>query len=189
MARMTRLIVLNGPPGCGKSTLAAMYASQHPLVLNLDVDQVRASIGGWRDDQRNAGQLARSIALAAARAHLLAGHEVIIPQYLGRPDFLIQLEELARECAVRFAEIVLLDSRDSVLRRFADRAADPARPPVQLNTSPAELAEMYDRLLTLLPSRPAAVIVHVSTGRPDQAYQDLLRALGPVGPGLRNGES
>jgi predicted kinase len=186
---MARLIVLNGPPGCGKSTLAAMYASQHPLVLNLDIDQVRASIGGWRDDLHNAGLLARNIALAAARAHLTAGHEVIIPQYLGRPDFLIQLEQLARECTAGFAEIVLLDSRDSVLRRFAGRAADRTRPLIQNDTSLAELAEMYDRLLTLLPSRPGAVIVHVSAGQVDQAYQHLLRALRAADPGLRDGES
>ncbi|HEU5420892.1 MAG TPA: AAA family ATPase [Streptosporangiaceae bacterium] len=178
---MTRLIVLNGPPGCGKSTLAALYADGHPLVLNLDIDQVRASIGGWRDDRHNAGLLARSIALAAARVHLTAGHDVIIPQFLGRPEFLIQLEKLAGECAAGFAEVVLLDSRENVLGRFAGRAADPAQPRIQHATGAVELAEMYDRLLALLPSRPAAVIVPVAAGQVEQAYQDLLRALAPAG--------
>jgi hypothetical protein len=48
---------------------------------------------------------------------------------------------------------------------------------------------MYDRLLTLLPSRPGAVIVPVTAGEHDQAYTDLLRALGAADPGLRSGES
>jgi cytidylate kinase len=30
-----RLIVINGPPGCGKSTLAQMYADEHSLTLML----------------------------------------------------------------------------------------------------------------------------------------------------------
>ncbi len=31
---MPRLIALNGPPACGKSTLARLYAEDHPLTLN-----------------------------------------------------------------------------------------------------------------------------------------------------------
>jgi adenylate kinase family enzyme len=29
---MARLILLNGPPGCGKSTLAEFYVTHHPLA-------------------------------------------------------------------------------------------------------------------------------------------------------------
>ena len=94
---MPRLIVINGPPGCGKSTLAQMYADEHSLTLMLDIDLLRSSIGRWREDLRSAGLLARAIALAAARTHLTAGHDVVIPQYLGRPEFLEQLENLTRE--------------------------------------------------------------------------------------------
>ncbi|MGH3734721.1 MAG: AAA family ATPase [Micromonosporaceae bacterium] len=64
---MPRLIVLNGPPGCGKSTIAEMYAERHPFALNLDIDRLRAQLGRWRDDPGAAGLLARRIALAAAR--------------------------------------------------------------------------------------------------------------------------
>ncbi|MGH3461807.1 MAG: AAA family ATPase [Kribbellaceae bacterium] len=42
MDAVPRLIVLNGPPGCGKSTIARRYAADHPLALALDVDTVRA---------------------------------------------------------------------------------------------------------------------------------------------------
>jgi predicted kinase len=38
---MPRMILLNGPPSCGKSTLARRYAQEHPLSLNLDVDRIR----------------------------------------------------------------------------------------------------------------------------------------------------
>ncbi|MFC9254152.1 hypothetical protein [Amycolatopsis thailandensis] len=64
---MPRLIVLNGPPACGKSTLARLYAEDHPLTLNLDIDRIRGLLGAWRDDAAKAGVLA----LSAARTHVL----------------------------------------------------------------------------------------------------------------------
>jgi predicted kinase len=76
-----RLILLNGPPACGKSTLAQRYADEHPLTLNLDVDRVRSLIGRWREDPPAAGLLARAIALAAARTHLASGHDVVVPSF------------------------------------------------------------------------------------------------------------
>jgi predicted kinase len=164
------LIVLNGPPGSGKSTLAQRYVDEHPLALNLDVDRVRALIGGWRDVPDRSGPLARAIALAAARTHLAAGHDVVIPQFLGRPAFLEQVERLAREVGADFHEIVLLDSKENALRRFASRAT----------TNPAtadELSTMYDRLLVIIAARPAARVVSTTDGRPEQAYQDFLNSL------------
>jgi predicted kinase len=47
---MARLVLINGAPGSGKSTLARMYVDQHPLVLALDIDVVRAMLGRWLDD-------------------------------------------------------------------------------------------------------------------------------------------
>ena len=37
-----RLIVINGPPECGKSMLARRYTDEHPLALNLDIDVLRS---------------------------------------------------------------------------------------------------------------------------------------------------
>lgn len=180
---MPRLIVINGPPGCGKSTLAQMYVDEHSLTLNLEIDRLRSSIGRWRDDPRAAGTLARAIALAAARTHLAAGHDVVIPQFLGRPAFLEQLENLARETGARFDEIVLIDSKDNALHRFAERGRQAAGPAAEAHEladhrgGTEELAAMYNRLMALLPSRPAARIVPTTSGEAGKAYRDVLRTL------------
>ncbi len=50
-----KLILLNGPPGSGKSTLARRYAADHPPALALDVDHIRAMLGGWRSAPGEAG--------------------------------------------------------------------------------------------------------------------------------------
>lgn len=165
---MRRLILLNGPPACGKSTLARRYVDEHPLTLNLDIDHVRSLLGRWRDDPHTAGLLAREIALAAARTHLAAGHDVVVPQLLARPTFIEQLEGLAREVDASFHEIVLLDSKENMLRRFAERA--PSR--VELGGG-EDLSLMYDRLMSLIATRPGARIVHVQEGEVDLTYQSV----------------
>jgi predicted kinase len=105
-----------------------MYAAEHALALVLDVDQVRGCLGRWREDPRSAGLAARAIAVAAARAHLAAGHDVVVPQFLRRSGFLTELEQAARDAGAAFAEIVLLASKHDALRAYAARASsgDPA---------------------------------------------------------------
>ncbi len=181
---MPRLIVVNGPPGCGKSTLAQMYADEHFLALNLDIDRLRSSLGRWRDDPQAAGPLARAIALAAARTHLTAGHDVVIPQFLGRTEFLDQLEDLACETGAAFDHIVLMDSKDDALHRFAGRglqsagtAAAQAHEMAGHRGGIAELSVMYDRLMTVIAARPEAKVVPTASGQLNQAYRDLLEAL------------
>jgi predicted kinase len=92
---IARLILLNGPPASGKSTLAATFAAAHPLSLNLDIDVVRSLIGRWADFPADAGLLARRAALAMARACLNEHHDVIVPQLVARATFITQLEEVA----------------------------------------------------------------------------------------------
>lgn len=181
---MPRLIVLNGPPGCGKSTLAQMYVDEHPLTLDLDIDRIRGLIGCWRDTPEAAGVLARAIALAAARTHLTAGHDVVMPQFLGRATFIEQVERLAHEVGADFHEIVLLDSRENTLRRFTERshaAVDPAHVEahemLELSGGLDELSAMYDRLLSVVASRPTAKVVPTTSGQVERAYRDLLSSL------------
>jgi predicted kinase len=178
------MIVLNGPPGCGKSTLARMYADEHPLALNLDIDRVRSLIGRWREDPHAAGLLARAIALAAARAHLAAGHDVVIPQFLGRLAFLEQAEHVAEQAGASFHEIVLLDTRENAVRRYTERTGTGADPDhvedhemIHQRVGPAELSAMYDRLMSVIAARPAAKVVPTSSGHVDQAYRDFVRSL------------
>jgi predicted kinase len=179
-----RLILLNGPPGIGKSTLAQRYAEDHPFTLALDLDTVRGMLGRWRDDPIQAGLLARSLTLAMARTHLEAGYDVIIPQFLGRPQFIAQAEQVAAEAGVPFLEFVLMDGRDSSVRRFQRRTATAAS---QAHVEAGALMEsfggqpaleaMYDRLLLVLSHRPDAQVIQSRDGETEAVYADLCRRL------------
>ncbi|MGH3493395.1 MAG: AAA family ATPase [Sciscionella sp.] len=181
---MPRLIVLNGPPACGKSTLAERYVADHPLALNLDIDRVRRLLGGWKADPLTAGLLARSIALSAARTHLSGGHDVVVSQYLGRVEYLTRLAEVATETGADYHEIVLMDTKDRLLARFAARtaaAADPAHLDAQEILDrfggTRQLEAMYDRLLLVIAARPHGLVVPAPEGEIDATYRDLLSRL------------
>ena len=117
------LLLINGAPGVGKSTLARRYADEHPLALIIDIDAIRTQLGQWAKFD-TARLVARDLALALARAHLLSGHDVIVPQYLGRPEYRERLELLARETGVSFLEVLLTDDTDRITQRFRKRRAE-----------------------------------------------------------------
>ncbi|WP_326946122.1 ATP-binding protein [Amycolatopsis sp. NBC_01307] len=170
-----RLILLNGPPGSGKSTLARRYAGDHPPALALDVDRVRALIGGWRESPGPAGLLARDLAVAAARTHLAAGHDVVVPQLLARPEFAERLEALARETGARFHEILLLPGRDEVVRRVAERGSSEIESAARLTER--QVSAAYDAVIEFCAQRPGITVVPAAAGDQDRTYQALLASL------------
>ena len=179
-----RLILLNGPPGIGKSTLAQRFVDEHPLALNLDLDSVRRMLGAWQDQPIEAGLLARAITLEMARVHLGGGHDVIIPQFLGRPQFIAQAEQVAADVGVPFLEFVLMDSRDSAIGRFIARSeAAESRSHVEAATLMEQfggrqaLEAMYDRLLLVISHRPGAQVIQSRDGEVEAAYAELRRRL------------
>ena len=179
---MPRLILINGPPAAGKSTLAQQYADEHPLTLNLDIDRIRALLGGWHDDPGQAGILARRIAIAAAGVQLAGGHDVVIPQLVARLDFIERLEATARDSGARFCEVFLVDSRENLQARYRERGRTNAvagrrDPVVSTGLTDAELARAYDDLLPVLQARPATAVIQARSGEIDEAYRDLLASV------------
>lgn len=156
----SRLILLNGPPAAGKSSLARRWIADHPLSLSLDLDLIWPMLGRWRDDLEATGLAARRLALAMAESHLAGGYDVIVPQFLGRPDFIDQLAELAGD---RFRHVVLLPPFEVIAGRFDTRSDHPVATagPVHLGGRD-ELRNLYDQLLRLTRSRPEVRLMELA---------------------------
>ena len=134
------------------------------------------------DHPAESGLLARKMALAMVAEHLRGGFDVVVPQYLARPAFLHQLEQVAARTGSSFHEIVLMDTRDQAIRRFHGRADDPElaahhRDAAAMLGPDGGLEGMYDRLLTLLESRPAARVVQTRAGDVEGTYRAVLDQL------------
>ncbi len=184
---VTRLLLINGVPASGKSTLARRYADEYPMTLVLDIDLVRGMLGGWQDALTESGLLARSMAVEMARTHLRAGHDVVVPQFLGRMEFLRSLAELGADVGVEFIEVVLLSSPDEAVDRFAQRTATSSRSGDRHAAAVVERAggvnvqirAMYQQLLDVVAARPATRIVQTVTGDVDATYAALRDQVSP----------
>lgn len=179
-----RLILLNGAPGLGKSTLARLWADRHPMTLCCDVDVLRSLVGGWQGDRAQAGRLARAFAVAGMRAHLDGGSSVIVPQYLGRIEWVLELEGLARSTGVPFVEVVLVAEENEAVRRFQARSLQPETPEQAAAAEgvggpdrEAELRAMGARLRSVIAARPATIEVPCVEGEIEVTYRLLRRAI------------
>ncbi|WP_181873964.1 AAA family ATPase [Tsukamurella tyrosinosolvens] len=129
----TRLILINGAPGSGKSSIAAALADEDPAMVVIDVDRLKHALPDWDRAPIESGIRAREQALDAAEVHLRAGLDVVLGQYLARTPFIEALERLADRCGARFAEIVLDLDAAELAARLEARAAAPDRPEHAVN--------------------------------------------------------
>jgi predicted kinase len=152
---MSSLILINGAPGSGKSTLARLLVDERPLALLLDIDTLRGHLGQWDADPQAAGVTARRLALAMIHTHLEAGLDVVVPQFLFRPVFIVALEHAAREVGGRFVEIALVSSPEEATARFAARSAsmDPNHQDavrLQQAAGSRSIEELYEEMIAML---------------------------------------
>jgi predicted kinase len=181
---MAVLVLLNGPPASGKSTIARRFVDARPLSLALDIDVVRGMLGAWLDDPSTAGLAARSLALVMAEAHLAGGHDVIVPQFLGRDDFIEQLGGAADRSGATFVETALWLDRGGAIAAFADRRAAPstqahhdAAALVDRSPQADPVGEMYDAFVRVVEQRPATRRIEVVPGDVEQTFARFESAL------------
>lgn len=182
--RVPRLIVLNGPPGIGKSTIAQMYVDEHPGVLNLDIDRLTELIGGWRTQRKRIVALGRTAALAMGATHLRSGSDVIVPQLVGRLPELERFEAVARDARAAFCHIVLMDGKTRSAERFVRRGHDTEDPWLRELHAHVDrlgrdelLSQIYEDLSDVVRSRLTSILVTSEEDAIQRTYDVVAAAL------------
>jgi predicted ABC-type ATPase len=159
------LLLLNGAPGVGKSSLADLLVRHRPMMLALDVDRIKHALGRWDDDAELTGRHARRLAVAMIREHLAAGYDVAVAQYLSRPDFIEELETIAHDAGAQFRELVLTVDAPTLAERLRHRQFRPDRLEHAVNNTlvgPADAARLVRSLEAIRLSRPRCTPVDAS---------------------------
>ncbi len=163
------LLLINGAPGSGKSTLARRLVDERRLALLLDIDTLRGQLGQWSVDPMAAGLAARRLAIGMIRTHLAAGLDVIVPQFLARLPFIVELQEVAEETGARFVEIALVSSPAEAAMRFAARAESTDSNHrdallLQQKEGARPIEDLYTAMLEMLCQRPRTHFVESIPG-------------------------
>lgn len=185
---MARLVLINGAPGVGKSTLAQRLAQTRPMSLALDIDAIRYAIGGWQEQMPASGLAACRLAAAMAAEHLSSGHNVIVSQYLGQVVFISELESLARKVGAEWHEIVLEIDAEALAERLRKRRLTPDRTEHVINNGlagPEDAPSFVDSMKALLLKRPAAVRIDAS-GDAEETLRKTEDALAAGGDDARS---
>ena len=179
---MPSLIHVNGPPGIGKFTLAALYADRHPGVPHLDIDRLHVLVGGWQDPAQDTHTIVRPIALAMTRTHLVGGRDVIVPQTFAQLANIEALEQVAEQAHAAFFEVILVDEQDASIERFHGRQDDSPwsqhnRERVAQRGGAEWLSDLYQQLEVVAAHRPSALVVRSESGAIEETYASIAQAL------------
>lgn len=162
---MPRLVLLNGAPGVGKSTIAALVAERQPNAVAVDVDEIR--LGLPDTDPAASGRVARERAVELVREHLGAGRDVVIGHHLAKADFIEELAADAGDLDAEFVEILLMVPAGVLRQRHVEDGR---------TVTHSDATRLIDAVHALALVRPRAELVDAG-GAPEQTAANVLAAL------------
>jgi broad-specificity NMP kinase len=178
-----KLILFNGPPGVGKTTIAKKVHEIIPLSFLLDLDQQREFISQYKEYPKESRTLSFDIALAITENCLKNGRDFISGKGMldmieegQNKNRLDQFVELGRKYGAEVYEIFLWADKETSLKRADERGYDK-----KLRGTIEGTRELFGRyweeMNTFKEKRKEAIVVDTSNLSPEAVFEKIKNIL------------
>ncbi|MCF7816100.1 MAG: ATP-binding protein [Candidatus Pacebacteria bacterium] len=145
-----KLILINGPTGIGKSTIAAKLHQALPLSFLLDIDAQRRYISGYKEHREESRELVTELSLAMVENYLQSGHDVIIDKVFTDAKISDAFLERGRKYNATIFEFVLNTDKETLVARANERGYREGS-----MLTPEKVPEFWERMQSYIKERPS----------------------------------
>jgi predicted kinase len=175
----SKLILLDGFAGVGKTTLAKRYVADHPLALDLEGDEIIVMLGQWLSREAEARELLFGLGKAMIITHLQSGHDVVVPCLPTNVEHQRAFEDIAKSTGAQFFEVILVTEREEAIQRLLKRGTWGEEGTDPLTEADLPVVEkLYDDMDRTLTERPDATRISSVEDSHDDTYQQFLAVVG-----------
>jgi predicted kinase len=165
-----KLIILNGCPAVGKSTVSQKLHDDIPMSLLVNIDDWRRLMSGWRENREQSRKFAYAYSLAAIDSYLQTGNSVIVDKALLDDDSVLDaLHSVGEKYGAEVYEIMLTADKETTAKRAADRGFNAYGGLL----TPERVLELWDQAQLCITRRPQATVVDTTHLTVEQVYEKV----------------
>ncbi len=167
-----KLIIINGPVGVGKTTLAKQLQTKLPLSFFFHFDEMRRHIGAYHEYKVESRNLTYELAFSCAEKCFELGKDMIIDKIMyndaekgTEKPTLDVLHAIANKYGAEVHELLIWADKEVVLKRLDERGY---KPHGLLTPEKAEL--FWEKMNEFKSNRKQAIIIDSNNLSPEEVF-------------------